>query len=347
MAYRSPPGLDVLAPGEQRDGVVQRVAGRAVPRAGTTVVGREDHRGVAVERGIARDRVEYLAQVTIDGLHGIQVLGAHPAVGVSGRVRVAEADHRVVERVGVHRGDEAAGQGGRAVVVGVNVDLVAAVVRAEGVEPAVGAVPAPVEEGELALAGEQTGAQAVIVDDIEHAGHVSARGRVDRAAVVGVEADAVPVGAVGHRPGGQHVRVIGERLGVAVVGPGVEGRGAFVDHPVDVRQLRGAEGGDGVGPQAVEDDVDHKVGVEHLAPFEHLQSQMTAAAACPPGVACLSRTTPSKKPHCRTDTHGQSPNAGWARNPCSTALPSRRTRCAHGAQMYGVRLKPSSQKRKK
>ena len=85
-------------------------------------------------------------------------------------------------------------------------------------------VPGPGIEGELLLRREQGGGAAVVMDDVEHAGHVPARGPVHGRAGVGVERDPVATASVVDPAAGQHTRVVRQRPGLFLRRPRVERR---------------------------------------------------------------------------------------------------------------------------
>ncbi len=274
------PCFNPRTPDQERNGVVERVGGRAVAAAAAAMVGGDDDRCPALEGDIAVDQIEDVAQVVVDRPDRIVPHLASPATGVPGAVRIAVVDKIVAggvagqvahhDRVQVRRVGRRSG-----LHVDIGVDLVGAVIGQDQISSAVVLIVTLVEDDELGLAGVHGGRQSVVMDHVEHAGHVIQvrvtavmQGFIGSGiAVVGVAV----VNGVGlavrleYRSGRGHADVIGDRDGVGVIGAGIEGRSAFVDqapegievtHRIVVHQVEQK-----IGAHAVHADKNYVVGV--------------------------------------------------------------------------------------
>ncbi|KKL69321.1 hypothetical protein LCGC14_2116120, partial [marine sediment metagenome] len=186
---------------------------------------------VSCAAGLANIQVG-LADQTVDDHGRLIPLVASPQKAMAECVEVGQVDEAVVHRRFAHFGNEGADQFVRVVIDQCDVDFVATVVAADriGIYGAVGLVVARIENGKLALAGEQRRRQPMVVDDVEHAGDIVDLGVVvverktsRRRAVVGP--------AVGDRFGlifrfgdgaaRDHRHVVGQRKRVGIIGSGV------------------------------------------------------------------------------------------------------------------------------
>ena len=246
---------------------MERALGEVVP-ARAPVVGRDDDGRPAAQARVGLDGVQDPPDLAVGAADGGEVAAPPPhAPGppVARRVGVAQVDERVLERLGAHVGQEPVDEPLGVGVEHERVDLVAAVVVAGLVGGAVRLVVADVEERELRLRDVGPRPEPGVVRDVEHARDVlapvrvqrDARGRVhvDRPGVAGVAVDG---------PAGKLARVVGERVPVVRVGPGVLGEGPLAAEPGERGQGLGRLARHGVGPEAVDGDVDHvadRVGV--------------------------------------------------------------------------------------